>query len=69
MHRDLSSLIDKMEYKKAQAKARKKVTEEKNKYWEQTCQRIDSYIEGRRCSESWRTLKNLRNVEHNKINI
>ena len=29
------SLTDKIEYKKAQAKVRKKMTEEKNKYWEQ----------------------------------
>ena len=56
MHCDLSSQIDKIEYKKAQARVRKKVTEEKNKYWEQVCQRIESYIGGRRCSEAWRTL-------------
>jgi hypothetical protein len=35
---------DKISYKKAQPKVIKKVTEEKNKYWEQTRQRIQSYI-------------------------
>ena len=45
------------------------MTEENNKYWEQTCQRIQSYIAGRIFSEAWRTLRNLRNVGHNKINI
>ena len=48
---------DKISYKKAQPKVIKKVTEEKNKYWEQTRQRIQSYIWGRLCLKVWRTLK------------
>ena len=63
------SLTDKMEYKKAQANVRKRVTEQKNQYWEQTCKRIQSYIGGKRCSEAWRVLKNLRSKGCNKISI
>ena len=51
---------DKIEFKKIQAEIRKKVATEKNKSWEKTCNTIQTYIGGRKSSEAWRILKNLR---------
>jgi hypothetical protein len=35
-------------------------TEEKNKSWEKACSTLDSYLGGKRSTEAWRILKNLR---------
>ena len=51
---------DKIEFKKIQAEIRKKVTTEKNKSWQKTCNIIQTYIGGRKSTEAWRILKNLR---------
>ncbi|XP_049778037.1 uncharacterized protein LOC126175324 [Schistocerca cancellata] len=54
------NLQDKIELNAQQAKIRKKVAEAKNKVWEQSCQKIESYIGGKRNTEAWKTIKNLR---------
>ena len=36
------------------------ITEEKNKSWEKTCFTVESYLGGKRSTEAWRILKNLR---------
>ena len=54
------SIEDKIAFKKAQAQIRYKVAQEKSKNWEKECLRINSLLGGKRISEAWRTLKNLR---------
>jgi hypothetical protein len=42
-----------------EGKIRKMIAEEKNKSWEKTCSRVESYLGGKRSAEAWRILKNL----------
>lgn len=51
---------DKISYKEAQAKVRKMIIQKKNKSWEMNCSRINTYLGGRKSSESWKLLKSLR---------
>lgn len=60
---------DHIAYKRARAKFKKKIIEEKNKQWERKCQELENYIGGRRTTESWRFIKNLRKQTNNKINL
>ena len=47
-----------------EGKIRKMIGEEKNKSWEKTCSKVESYLGGKRNTESWRILKNLRKIEN-----
>ena len=47
-----------------QEKIRKMITEEKNKSWEKACSTVESYFGGKRSTEAWRILKNLRKNEN-----
>jgi alpha-amylase/alpha-mannosidase (GH57 family) len=47
-----------------QGKLRNMITEEKNKSWEKTCSKVEGYLVGKRSTEAWRILKNLRNFEN-----
>jgi len=40
------------------------ITEEKNKSWEKACSTVESYLGGKRSTEAWGILKNLRNNEN-----
>ena len=55
----------KMEYEKAQARVWTRVTEEKNKDGSEHTKEFRVFPK----VENWRTMKNLRNFAHNKINI
>ena len=43
-----------------QGKIRKMIREEKNKSWEKTCSTVERYLGGKRSTETWRILKNLK---------
>ena len=59
-----------IEYKSANAKVKRKVTEEKNKIWTSKCQQIESLIGGSQSTEAWRFLKILKNNKgYNKVNL
>jgi alpha-amylase/alpha-mannosidase (GH57 family) len=47
-----------------QGKMRKMITEEKNQSWVKTCSSVESYLGGKRSTEAWRILKNLRKNEN-----
>ena len=47
-----------------QGKIRKMITEEKNKSWEKTCCTVESYLGGKRSTDTRRILKNLRKTEN-----
>ena len=47
-----------------QGKIGKMITEEKNKSWEKTCSKVEIYLGGKRSTEAWRILKNLRKNEN-----
>jgi len=47
-----------------QGKIRKRITKEKNKIWEKTCSTVESYLGGKRRTEAWGILKNLRKNEN-----
>jgi hypothetical protein len=47
-----------------QNKIRKMVTEAKNKSWVKTCSTVESYLGGKRSTEAWIILKNLRKNEN-----
>jgi hypothetical protein len=51
---------DRIELRRMQGKIRKMITEEKNKSWEKACSAVGSYLGGKRNTEAWRILKNLR---------
>ena len=53
-----------IELRRMQGKIRKMITEEKNKSWEKTCSTVESYLGGKRSTEAWRILKNLRKNEN-----
>jgi len=55
---------DRIEIRRMQGNIRKIITEEKNKSWEKTCSTVDSYLGGKRRTEAWRLLKNLRKIEN-----
>ena len=61
-HQFLSSkkTEDKEAYKKAQTQVRRLITKKKNESWERSCNKIDTYIGGRKSTESWKLLKGLR---------
>jgi hypothetical protein len=51
---------DRIQLRRMQGKIRKMITEEKNKSWERACSAVESYLGGKRSTEAWRILKNLR---------
>ena len=51
---------DRREFKRMQGKIRRMITEDKNKSWEKACSTVESYLGGKRSTEAWRILKNLR---------
>jgi hypothetical protein len=55
---------DRIELRKMQGKIRKIVAEAKNKRWEKTGTTVESYLGGKRSTEAWRMLKNLRKNEN-----
>jgi len=55
---------DRIEFRRLQGKIRKMITDEKNKSWEKTCSTVESYLGGKRSTETWRILKNLRKKEN-----
>jgi hypothetical protein len=55
---------DRTDFKRMQGKIRKKITEEKNKSWEKAFSTVESYLGGKRSTEAWRILKNLRKNEN-----
>jgi hypothetical protein len=55
---------DRTEFRRMQGKIRKIITGEKNKSWEKTCSTVESYLDGKRSTQAWRILKNLRKNEN-----
>ena len=55
---------DRIELRRMQGKIRKRITKEKNKIWEKTCSTVESYLGGKRRTEAWGILKNLRKNEN-----
>jgi hypothetical protein len=51
---------DKVQYKKAQEKIRKMVTNHRNEYCDKKCLEIQSYLGSKKGSESWKFIKNIR---------
>ncbi|XP_057663198.1 uncharacterized protein LOC130898146 [Diorhabda carinulata] len=58
---------DKRNFKEAQTKVRKAITKKKNETWEKTCTQINTYLGGSRNTESWKTLKSLREDRSNNL--
>lgn len=52
---------DRERYKIQQKKVRYMIAKKKNDKWENTCQRLNAYLGGKRSTESWRVLKKMRN--------
>ena len=59
--------IDKINYKYAQAIVRRKITEQKNKCWERNCNKINTYLGGRKSTESWKLLSLGQNKKRDLI--
>jgi len=55
---------DRIELRRLRGKIGNMITEAKNKRWEKTCSRVESYLGGKRSTEAWRILKNLRKNEN-----
>jgi hypothetical protein len=56
---------DRIELRRMRGKIRT-ITEAKNKRWEKTCSTVESFLGGKRSSEAWRILKNLRKNENGR---
>ena len=50
---------DKVQYKKAQAKIRRMVTNYRNELWDKKCMEIQSYLGSKESSESWKFNKRI----------
>ena len=48
---------DKVQYKKAQAKIRRKVTNHRKEFWDKKCLEIQSYLGSKKSSESWKIIE------------
>jgi len=55
---------DRIKLRRMRGKIRNMETEAKNKRWEKTCSTVDSFLGGKRSTEAWRILKNLRKNEN-----
>ena len=62
---------DKVQYKKAQAKIRRKVANNRNEVWDRKCLEIKTYLGSKRSLDSWKFIKNLHsfNSGKNQINL
>ena len=47
-------------YKNDRRTVKRLVTHERNRVWDQKCAEIDTYIGGRRCTEVWKFLRNVK---------
>ena len=50
---------DKVQYKMAQAKIRRMVTNHRNEFWDKKCLDIQSYLGSKKSSESWKFITNI----------
>ena len=57
---------DKVQYKTAQAKIRRMVTNFRNKLWDKKCLEIQSYLGSKKSSECWKFIKNVRSSNGGK---
>jgi hypothetical protein len=57
---------DKIEFKRLQNKSIRMVSEEKNKSWGKTCLTAEGYLGGKRRTEAWRILQNLKKNENGR---
>ena len=55
---------DRIQLRRVQGKIKNMRQEAKNKRWEKTCSTVESYLGGKRSTEAWRILKNLRKNEN-----
>ena len=55
---------DRIRLRSMQGKISKMITEEKHKSWEKACSTVERYLGGKRSTEAWRILKNLRKNEN-----
>ncbi|XP_030762549.1 uncharacterized protein LOC115887297 [Sitophilus oryzae] len=60
---------DYLAYKHQRAKFKKIILEEKNNQWEKQCQELESYIGGRRTSESWKFITSIQNNKETKLKL
>lgn len=56
-----------MEYREVQKRVHRAIREKKNESWERTCTRINTYIGGTRITESWKTIRSLRQQNNKDI--
>ena len=57
---------DKVQYKRAQAKIRRMVTNFRNELWDKKCLEIQSYLGSKKSSECWKFIKNVRSSNGGK---
>ena len=57
---------DKVQYKKAQEKIRRMVTNHRNEFWDKKCLEIQSYLGSKNSSEFWKFIKNIRSSNSGK---
>ena len=55
---------DRIEFRRMQGKIKNMITKEKNNSWEKTCSKVERYLVGKRSTEAWRILKDLRKIEN-----
>ena len=60
---------DKQAYLETKRQARRIIIAEKNEMWDRKCQEINTYIGGRKCTEAWKFIKNVRTSEKRSVHL
>jgi hypothetical protein len=60
---------DKLQYKIAQAKIQRMITNNRNEFWDKKCSEIQTYLGSKNSSESWKFIKNIRSSNSNKSQL
>jgi hypothetical protein len=60
---------DEVQYKMAQAKIRRTVTNHRNEVWDKKCLEIQSYLGSKKNSESWEFIKNIHSLNSGKSQL
>ena len=63
------STEDKVIFNNIKNKIRRKINQQKTETWDRKCQKIESYIGGRQCTEAWKFINRIRKNDTEKIPI
>jgi hypothetical protein len=60
---------DKQAYLEIKRQTRRITVAEKNEMWNRKCQEINTYIGGKKCTEAWKFIKQVRTSEKESVHL